>query len=286
MKSMYRIIFTGLCLFSFLSFTAIGQVGVVDKEAETKPALMILGTYHMAKTTKNVFNFEVTDVLSEERQKQIAELMEKLAKYHPTKIMVEADVEKQEIIQERYEKYLKGEYQLTRNETDQICFRLAKMLGHQKIYCIDWGKNPGGLEINYITYSEKHEELKTFLDGRMKKMEVKFENERKTLATMNVIDQLIYMNNPEKMNDDHRDYFEIMRIGKGDEYIGARYLAWWYGRNLRILMNIIRNIDSPDDRVLVVYGAGHGKLLNQQAEESGFFSLESPLKYLKGQKRD
>jgi pheromone shutdown protein TraB len=51
-----------------------------------------------------------------------------------------------------------------------------------------------------------------------------------------------------------------------------------------ILTNIIRLTDSMDDRILVVYGAGHNKLLNQLAKESDFYTVESPLKYLKSKK--
>jgi hypothetical protein len=51
-----------------------------------------------------------------------------------------------------------------------------------------------------------------------------------------------------------------------------------------ILTNIIRLTDSPSDRILVVYGAGHNKLLNQLAKESDFYTVESPLKYLKSKK--
>ncbi|MGI9068450.1 MAG: DUF5694 domain-containing protein [Pyrinomonadaceae bacterium] len=42
----------------------------------------------------------------------------------------------------------------------------------------------------------------------------------------------------------------------------------------------IRATGSPNDRILVVYGIGHAKLLNQFARESGFYNVESPLKYL------
>lgn len=76
-----------------------------------------------------------------------------------------------------------------------------------------------------------------------------------------------------------------MRIGRDKEYIGANYFSWWYGRNMQILTNIVRITDSMNDRILVVYGAGHAKLLNQLATESGFYNVESPLKYLRGKKK-
>ena len=110
------------------------------------------------------------------------------------------------------------------------------------------------------------------------------DSEAEKLMKMSVTDQMIYINQPERAERSHQRYFEIMRIGRGEEYVGANYLSWWYGRNMKILNNIIRITDSPDDRILVVYGSGHLKLLNQFAKESDFYTVESPLKYLKSRK--
>ena len=72
-----------------------------------------------------------------------------------------------------------------------------------------------------------------------------------------------------------------MRIGKKDEYVGANYLSWWYSRNMKILVNIIRATESPEDRILVLYGNGHSKLLNQLTKESRFYDVVNPLEVLK-----
>jgi hypothetical protein len=101
------------------------------------------------------------------------------------------------------------------------------------------------------------------------------------IASRTIIENLIAMNRPDEINKIHQGYFNLLRIGRENEYVGANYLSWWYGRNLKILANIIRFTESSDDRILVVYGAGHNKLLNQLAIESAFYEVESPLKYLK-----
>ncbi len=86
------------------------------------------------------------------------------------------------------------------------------------------------------------------------------------------------------MEKDHKVYFDIMRIGRGNEYAGAGYFSWRYSQKLVILTNIIRLTDSPNDRILVsALGAGHNKLLNQLAKDQ-IFSVESPLKYLRSKK--
>jgi len=42
-----------------------------------------------------------------------------------------------------------------------------------------------------------------------------------------------------------------------------RLLALWYRRNIRIYHNIVKLIESPNDRILVIYGAGHLGWLQQ-----------------------
>lgn len=268
--------------FVFLSTPDVkAQLGDVDRDAKEKPKLIILGTYHMATTTSNVFNREVDDVTSPERQKQIIELVEKLKRFRPTKVVVECDIENDAKTNEKYKQYLAGNYQLTKNETNQIGFRLAKLLGHKKVYCVDWGIFPDDPIYNYEKYAAGDAELDSFLKEYRGIAKKSFDEKIEKLSTLPVTDQLILLNQPEQIDKDHQGYYEILRIGRNEEYSGADYLSWWYGRNFKILVNIIRITESPNDRILAVYGSGHTKLLTQFAKESGFYDVESPLKYLK-----
>jgi hypothetical protein len=49
---------------------------------------------------------------------------------------------------------------------------------------------------------------------------------------------------------------------------------------LIILVNLSRIITAPDDRVLVIYGAGHVPLLSQFIHDCGFLTLEPIKPYL------
>lgn len=274
----------GLCFLCLSTFTAKAQVGIVDREAKIKPTLVILGTYHMGTPGNNVVNPKVNDVAAPERQRQIVELIGKLKKFKPTKIVVECDLEDDAKIQERYDKYLAGSYQLSKNETDQIGLRLAKESGHKKVYCVDWSDFWDDPAINYMKYASKDAELDSFLKGVNQKFKQEIDAKFAKLYPQPITDQLIFLNRPDQIEKSHKIYYDIMRIGRGKEYAGAGYLSWWYRRNMVILTNIIRLTDSPNDRLLVVYGEGHNKLLTQLATESEFYNVESPLKYLKSKK--
>jgi hypothetical protein len=238
----------------------------------------------MGTPGNNVVNGKVDDVTSPERQKQVVQLVEKLKKFRPTKIVIECDLEDDAKTQEIYDKYLSGGYQLSKNETNQIGFRLAKELGLRKVYCVDWSDFWDDPSINYEKYASKDAELDSFLKGVYRNLKKEIDTESEKLFTLSVIDQLVLLNQPDRMEKDHKAYFDFIRIGRGKEYIGANYVSWWYRRNLTILDNIIRITDSPKERILVIYGAGHLKLLTQFAKESGFYNVESPLKYLKRKK--
>ena len=284
MKLYGKIFIFGFCFLVLSTFTVMGQIGVVDRNAKRKPTLVILGTYHMSATKTNIINREVDDITTAVRQKQVVELVERLKKINPTKIALECDIEDDAKVQEFYNQYLAGTRQLSKNETNQIGFRLAKELGYKKVYCVDWGIFPKDQLYWYEKYAAKDAELNNFLKLINEDLKKDVDSETEKLMKMSVIDQMIFINQPERAERSHQRYFEIMRIGRGEEYVGANYLSWWYGRNMKILNNIIRITDSPDERILVVYGNGHLKLLNQFAKESDFYNVESPLKYLKSKK--
>lgn len=258
------------------------QIGMVDKDAKVKPTLIILGSYHFANPGRDVVKSKVTDVSKPERQQQILEMIARLKKYKPTKIVLECDVETGTKFEDNFAKYLAGSYQLSVNERDQLGFRLAKELGI-KIYCADTNTDSPGKDsdYDYMEFAAKHPELNAYLKDYQSKMQADGNRRDELFSTLSITKQFVYLNEPAQIENDHTHYFYLPRIGQGTEYIGANWLASWYGRNLKILANIIRITDSPSDRILAIYGAGHLKLLNQFATESKFYNVESPLKYLK-----
>ena len=270
-----------LCLVIMVFQISSGQVGIVDQETTNKPTITFIGTYHMGSQGNNVYKGSYDDILLPERQKELKILIEKLKDFEPTKIMLEVDVKYDSIIQSSYTKYLDGKFELKRNEVYQIGFRLAKEMNHKKIYAVDWGIFPKDSLYWYENYAKKDSVQKQFLENIRKLDFKRFEERTKEINKLSIIDRFRLLNSGENIENDHKDYFDIMRIGKKDEYVGANYLSWWYSRNMKILVNIIRATESPEDRILVLYGNGHSKLLNQLTKESRFYDVVNPLEVLK-----
>src|SRR5439155_2037 len=80
---------------------------------------------------------------------EIAQAITALSRFHPTKIAVEGDFSDNHI-PKNYTDYLAGKHELTRNEIEQIGFRLAKELGHKTVHPVDVeGEFPFQHLVNY-----------------------------------------------------------------------------------------------------------------------------------------
>ena len=77
---------------------------------------------------------------------------------------------------------------------------------------------------------------------------------------------------------------ECARCRHTAQPIGARWEARWYLRN-RLIANAIVRATRPGDRVLVLYGAGYGNWLRQNAAESGLYRMHDPVQWLTPGKR-
>jgi hypothetical protein len=96
------------------------------------------------------------------------------------------------------------------------------------------------------------------------------------------IGQTLYrMNTPDAIQGAHDPYLRfLLPIVDEGSVPGADLLAAWYERNIRIFANLHRLGLNPDDRVFLVFGAGHIPILRQLVEDSPYFCVEDPLRYL------
>ena len=242
--------------------TAIGLLAPAQgaSSAEAKRAeVLVLGVYHMANPGHDVFNVQADDVLSPRRQQEIAELAAVLKKFKPTKIAVEADYG-QDVVPKRYAEYLAGTRPLSRNEVEQIGFRLAKEMGHTAIYPADAdGDFPWPRLVHYAKATGQSAKLEAVI-GEIGDM-VKANNEY--LKTHTVLQTLLYMNSDAKVAEDVGFYYLEARYGEPGDYAGPDLLAEWYRRNVRIFNNVTKLVATPEDRILVIFGAGHLGWLRQ-----------------------
>ncbi len=213
----------------------------------------------MANPGRDIHNMQADDVLSPKRQQEIAQLLEVLKRFHPTKIAIEADVGSPRVARE-YADYLAGKYTLSPNEIDQIGYRLAKELGQHAVYPVDEEADfPYGRVVNYAKANG--------LGDKFQAMEaatgVEVKEEGNFLHSHTVLEMFEYLNSDAMSAKGIATYYAFVPYGDPSDYAGPDLLAAWYERNIRIYHNIVKLIDSPDERVLVIYGAGHLGWLQQ-----------------------
>ncbi len=231
--------------------------------AQTAPAqraeILILGAYHMANPGRDIFNMSADDVLSPKRQAEIAELLETLKRFRPTKIAVESTVY-EDRRPKQYAEYLAGKYTLTSNGIEQVGFRLAKELGMKAIFPVDIdGEFPMQRVVNYAKATGRSQ----ILDQLMAEIGEMVKRQDSYLKSHSILETLLYMNDDQHVAEDMGFYFREARLGEPGDYAGPDLVTSWYQRNIRIYNNIAQLIESPNERVLAIYGAGHLGWLQQ-----------------------
>lgn len=221
--------------------------------AQARAEVLVLGVYHMANPGRDIFNVQVDDVLAPKRQAEMAQLIEVLKRFRPTKIAVEADVTSQRVPKD-YADYLAGRHELTRNESEQIGFRLAKELGHTAVYPVDVdGEFPFQRIVNYAKANDRSPEL----DAMMGEIGARVKALDAYLASHTVLETLLYLSSDDSVAQEVGFYYRLARFGEPGEWAGADLVADWFRRNIRIYANVLRLADAPDERVLVLFGSGH-----------------------------
>lgn len=239
-----------------------------------QPQVLILGTYHMGGSSDYI-QVSADDVLSPRRQREIGVLVDALAAFRPTKIMVEAPLTRDSALNMRYRRYAAGQDTLRPNEIDQIGFRLAKRSGHGRVYAIDY---PQDEDIRRVVGWAAQNGDTGFVNS-VQRFGARMRARGDSLPRFTVTEYLRRLNSPAEDALGQSAYLGMARVGRDTAYIGADVVAGRYARNLKIFANLAR-LTEPGDRVLVIYGANHGKLLRDFVRESPNLELVSTERYL------
>jgi hypothetical protein len=284
----------GVLLCQSLLTPATAQDAVGDRAAsiinetlfsqeQIRVPIVLLGTFHFQDAGLDSFKPQHSvDVSSPKRQQEIEEIVDRLAAFGPTKIAVERTVEAESSLQAQYDAYLAGSAELGANEIYQLGFRLAKRLGHKKIYPVDAkGRSlpsvPDRREFakeNKLTKNlrEPYALAQFRLSKRMDEEKMNF-----TLR-----EHLLLMNHPDMLTASHGIYLQkSLSLSAGNDYpVADGFVSQWYNRNLRIFGNL-HGIAEDDDKILAIFGAGHIPLLKHFAESSSEFDVVEVAEVLK-----
>lgn len=241
------------------------------QQDKPRPKVLLVGTFHFSYPNLDTHVTEAgdqIDVKSKERQAELRELIDYVAAFKPTKIIVER--RPGSTINKYYHNYLADDNaKRGKGEIYQLAFPLGKKFGVDSLILGDsWSL------ANSFHYHEKDSlafraEMNTIFDAPATYSDTMMDTrywelyalEDKIDAQSRLLDIFKYSNSEERIKIGHGHYVQFFHEREPDG------LALnWYSRNLRIYRNIRNAVTSPDDRILVLFGAGHLGILTQQLE--------------------
>ena len=247
-----------LCMLAMLPASAVAQFSALGGKTAGAQVLVI-GTYHMNNPGLDAVNVRADDVLGPKRQREIADLATRLARFRPTKVAVEIPSGRDSMSNALYRRFLQGTHTLDRTEMQQLGFRVARQAGLPRIFGVDFDLDVNVASVMVWALTHGQPELASAAQGLSSRLLAEADSMMKHATVSEIIAAL----NSARADSAHGIYMAALRVGADTSYPGASMTARWYERNLKITSNVLRLIESPDDRVLVIVGAAHGPILRE-----------------------
>lgn len=241
--------------------------------------VMLLGVAHL-EAKNDVHNSVFEDSpLSPKRQKQITDIIQRVSRFRPTKVLIEAPMGDPKFA-EQYRQFLAGRFVLPANERYQFGFKLAARAKNSTLYPVD-AFGPSLIEEESAT-EKRHSE---FLQAHF--ADVSTPAFQELLARSNVLERegtylelLRYLNTDVAIRANASIYSVLDGISREADNAGSAYVAQWYTRNCYIFSNIL-SVVRPGDRVVVIIGQGHEYLLREFVQLNPNLLFVDSLNYLK-----
>ena len=161
----------------------------------------------------------------------------------------------------------------------QIGFHLARRLGLPGVSAVDADSRSLDSALTQEEWQRRRAALArgplsaTDWDARFTAL-YRADDSLKTVRTLR--QTLLYINSPERLRAGHGHYLvgDLLN-GEPGNYLGADgFVSAWYNRNLRIYSNVVRLIRTPEERILLIIGAGHVPILQQLSQSSPVLVLD------------
>jgi hypothetical protein len=246
--------------------------------------VLLLGVFHFEyynMDSHKTDSIHKIDILSPNRQKEILKIVQTIAKFKPTIICLESGNDS--LLNFQYSNYLKKIYTLSKEEIDQLGFRIAEKSGLNIVYAVDdisWFRENLKKDTALVHFWDEQYYLDTLEMNRWTEKYSNWNNYVDSVSTkLSLKDYLKLLNHPKVLDYNLGQYLVEMKTSNhnGPDFVTLD----WYNRNLRIYNNILKTNPAETDRILVIYGSGHIPLLKHFFDSSPQFNVIPINKYLK-----
>lgn len=241
--------------------------------------VLLLGVFHFDNPGLDVAKFKSADILSEQRQKEVTQIVEKLKNFSPDKIFIEGVPENQSRIDSTLDQYKKGKYTLSANEIDQLGLRLAKELKLSKVYPVDYRDAVFPFDSLMKSAAEAGQnDIINFVQHIIDTVQTSF---NEALPKSTITQMLLRENTLASINLQNEFYFRLLPVGRQGNHVGSYLVSEWWRRNMIIYENILKRLDGTEKTILVIFGSGHTALLSQMMRYNSNIELISAVDVLK-----
>ncbi len=257
------------------------------RESEPRAQLMLLGTFHFADAGLDAYKpkFHV-DIKSPERQAEVQEAARLIAEFRPTKVAVEWGSQHQARTDSLYRAYVAGEFELGSNEVYQLGFRIARMMGHERVWLVDAPGRSYFPDWTEAEYEAKNAKLRPLVRERpdwTSRFTQLYSWGDSVKSVVPLRDFLIFQNSSDRVRQGHGHYtVDSFHLHTDGDWFGPDAGTRWYNRNLRIFANLQRITDSDEERILFIVGSGHLPILRFLADASPEYEMVEPNDFLAG----
>lgn len=248
--------------------------------AEAKPEVVFLGLFHFAGEKVDIETTPANllpDMLSARRQAELRALRAKLVAWRPTKLVLEWPAADQSELDSIYLAYLADSRKLDGNpdERVQLAFPVARALGHRRVYAVDAANPQMRTAFNDSIHEARYETQPIEGDEKWNARYDSLSALQDTLqAKASLEAYLLYLNSDDTQAKAIGRWLVQTKRGTNTEPVGADgFITRYFLRSARIFSNVQRVIDSPADRVLIMYGNTHGYFLRELFRASPEYRL-------------
>ncbi len=231
-----------------------------------KTEVLLIGTFHFSnfdpKNNVDIMQTSEVDVLTDKNQKELKLICDKIVEFNPSKIFVEYPYTKQVTLDSIYDNFDSKNFELKdRDEGEQLSFRVAKQLGHKRIFACDY--RGSSFPYNSMIKSMKVANQQDLISSDNQYTE-QWEKQYNEIVNRNqsLLDVLYFLNSKKERIEDRAWYLNSAnKAGSTNDTIGTFLATEWTRRNLHIYSKIQKQVTENDERIMILLGSSHVAIL-------------------------
>lgn len=208
------------------------------------------------------------------RQAELDAVLEGLAEFEPTKVLVEEEPADSARLDSLYRAYREGRHELTANERQQIGFRLARLADLDRVWAVDY-QHPWPMD-KVTSFTSRYDSAYT---AYMERWQRKTAAMRDSIRQESLGELFRFYNGPEFLSQLQAMRMRTMEVDARGTWVGLEPNEAIWKRNMRIFADIAAHAE-PGERIVVVYGAGHAYFFRKWAMQHPRIEFVDPLDYL------